>query len=220
MNKPGGVAWVLNVHEDILDTGGHPVRISRRYDLKYIVGGRKDFDVAGEFIEAHEDLERTSRKRGLISGNDNSTEERSARKKLQEPKKELLQKERFSEKCTLQGQRKIITSHDIFILATSLDHADFLKLEHFIISFSSHANTSTSSLSTRSSTSSSFPSTSSSFSSSRYFLDNNALDMTASTPSITLSEIFDKNVTHVVVSVDKFKILKGRTLKFMQAIMG
>ena len=220
MNKPGGVAWVLDVHEDLSDTGGHPVPITRSYDLKYIVSGRKDFEVAGEFIQAHEDLDRTTRKRGLISGNDYSIEERSARKKLQEPKKELPKKERFLEKCSLQGRREIITPHNIFLLATSLDHADFLKLADFIISFSSRANTSTSSLSTRSSTSSSLPSTSSSSSSSQYFSDNNVLDTTASAPSIILCEIFDKNVTHVVVSADKFNVLKGRTLKFMQAIMG
>ena len=214
MNKAGGVAWVLAVHEDILDTL-HPDGITRTYDLRYVIDSKCDYNVSEEFVEPHEYLVSTSRKRGLIPENDNSTMMRSAEKKLKQPKREVFKKERISKDCSLQGQSETSKSHNIFILATSLDHADFPKLEEFISIFSSHANASTSSLSTGSTTSSS-----SSSSSLRHFSDKIVLDATASASLIILSEKFDENVTHVVVSVDKFDVLKTRTLKFMQAIMG
>ena len=39
-------------------------------------------------------------------------------------------------------------------------------------------------------------------------------------PGLRLSDKFDKTVTHLIVSTDKKGVLRKRTLKFMQAIMG
>jgi hypothetical protein len=105
-----------------------------------------------------------------------------------------------------QSARSICISH------TSLENTDVLKLEKFIQKFSSMLHDR------------SCPSSSSSSSSSpRPVSLQSPMDVCRKTPtqsSCTLTDNFDSSITHLVVSVDKKGLLRKRTLKFMQAIMG
>lgn len=110
-----------------------------------------------------------------------------------------------------QPVRSVCISH------TSLENTDVLKLEKFIQKFSSllHDHSCPSS-------SSSSISSSSIFSSSTPRPVPPPEDVGRKTLQSTciLTDNFDSTITHLIVSVDKKGLLKKRTLKFMQAIMG
>jgi hypothetical protein len=111
-----------------------------------------------------------------------------------------------------QSVRSVCISH------TSLENTDVLRLEKFIQKFSSmlHDQSCPTSSSTSSSSSSSTSSTP------RPVPSQSPRDEGRQTPqySCTLTDNFDSSNTHLVVSVDKKGLLRKRTLKFMQAIMG
>lgn len=99
----------------------------------------------------------------------------------------------------------------VCISHTSLENADVLKLDKFIQKFSNSLRDQ------------SCPSSSSSTSSSTLhpISSLSPRDVCTKRPSsCTLTDIFDSNITHLIVSVDKKRLLRKRTLKFMQAIMG
>lgn len=56
INKPGGIAWVTNIHVE-----------DSSYDVKYIVDSRHDYHVPAIFVSEHEDLDRHSRRRSRDS---------------------------------------------------------------------------------------------------------------------------------------------------------
>lgn len=64
MNKPGGTAWVLSIHENNVDGSTEQYKL---YDVKYILNGNQDHNIPDYFIGPHEELERRSRKRGTTS---------------------------------------------------------------------------------------------------------------------------------------------------------
>lgn len=96
MNKPGGAAWILAVHEnstanqnetdnpttssldDITngvkeDVRGHDkdseIVVTVTYDVKYVLNGNQDLDVPDYYVVPFKELERRSRKRGLQDDN-------------------------------------------------------------------------------------------------------------------------------------------------------
>lgn len=256
MNKPGGAAWILAIHEvPAMDSTGiinNDVRIS--YDVKYVLHGNSDLYVPDIFIVKFQELERKSRKRGLdiqLIEQEKATEEESS---LKEKVKAEKREERIRVKNEKQlsdinknennlsennnhGTKKLKSTENLlqnkkekktqlkvgtalkeppviwndrskvstikFILPTSLDQADFEKLEHFRDLFCTDSMVCNSSGSSGTSHS-----------------QNNSQATTPSNPLITLIDKFDESVTHVVVPVDKKGTLKKRTLKFMQAILG
>jgi hypothetical protein len=101
-----------------------------------------------------------------------------------------------------QSGRSICISH------TSLENTDVLKLEKFIQKFSSMLHDR------------SCPSSSSSPCPIPLQSPLDVCRRTSTQSSCTLTDNFDSSITHLVVSVDKKGLLRKRTLKFMQAIMG
>ena len=259
MNKPGGAAWVLAVHERRIEAD--PNDIVFAYDLKYVLHGNSDYNVSAEFVEPIRELDRNSRKRGLSPVINTTPVKRagdgvlkldamaslscllpdsyqniSDEGVIEERIKKVIPKIVKNSSCigknlstsarSQAGDNKFygerFLSHrrnkenifsNKYILPTSLDDTDFLKLTKFIEAFSLH----TISSSTSSSSSSCSLSSPLLFDSQRNSGQNNP---DAKHPFVGLTQKFDETVTHVVVTVDKRGTLKKRTLKFMQAIMG
>lgn len=109
-----------------------------------------------------------------------------------------------------QPVRSVCISH------TSLENTDVMKLEKFIQKFSSLLHDH----SCPSSSSSSSISSSSSSSTPRPVPPPEDVGRKTLQSTCILTDNFDSTITHLIVSVDKKGLLKKRTLKFMQAIMG
>jgi hypothetical protein len=62
MNKPGGIAWILSIHDGSIEGS---IEKYKMYDVKYILNGNQDHNIPDYFIRPHEELERRSRKRGI-----------------------------------------------------------------------------------------------------------------------------------------------------------
>jgi hypothetical protein len=104
-----------------------------------------------------------------------------------------------------QPVRSVCISH------TSLENTDVLKLEKFIQKFSSLLHDHSCPSSSSSSIASSTP---------RPVLSPEDVGRKTLQSTCILTDNFDSTITHLIVSVDKKGLLKKRTLKFMQAIMG
>lgn len=275
MNKPGGAAWVLAVHECSTDsTTSTPVCVT--YDVKYVLNGNTDWKVPCVFISVHQELERSSRKRGakalvvpetsiacdggmvhkrrsnatkvsrmsdsaspslnntnsvctsnssstkssVLKGNERHNVQSVPVKPQQCPKisdgnysndttPSNSVRKRKSRICPSASSTSALTqpscNRKFRISHTSLENSDFIKLQKFCDHFGPvqcgnksapmHSEAPTSSSSTCSSS---------------------AEDQVG----VIFTEKFDSTVTHLVVSVDKKGMLRKRTLKFMQAIMG
>ena len=123
-----------------------------------------------------------------------------------------------------------IVKMNICISHTSLEITDFAKLEKFLTYFSASHSEDCGALTAPRSSSlalSSSSSTSSSSSAVAPILKDvlKALQHVETTTlndnsGLRLSDKFDESVTHLIVSTDKKGVLRKRTLKFMQAIMG
>ena len=110
---------------------------------------------------------------------------------------------------------------NICISHTSLETTDFAKLERFLKYFSSSIGlecptTAPSSSSSSSSSSNLVPA----LTVSPQLLPCVETTIAIVVPSLRLRDKFDRAVTHLIVSTDKKGMLRKRTLKFMQAIMG
>lgn len=109
-----------------------------------------------------------------------------------------------------------LPSRSVCISHTSLENADILKLEKFIQKFSSQLHDNSCPSSSTSSSSASSSSTPRPVT----LLSPRVPSRQTPQSSCTLTDNFDGSITHLIVSVDKKGLLRKRTLKFMQAIMG
>ena len=122
-----------------------------------------------------------------------------------------------------------IVKINICISHTSLEVTDFAKLEKFLTRFSASHSEDCGALTAPRSSSlalSSSSSTSSSSAVAPILMDVSKALQHVETRTLNdnsglrLSDKFDESVTHLIVSTDKKGVLRKRTLKFMQAIMG
>jgi hypothetical protein len=109
---------------------------------------------------------------------------------------------------------------NICISHTSLEITDFAKLERFLTYFSSSIGVECPPTAPSSSSSSSSSSLVPLLTVSPNMLHCVGTTAATDVPSLRLSDKFDRSVTHLIVSTDKKGVLRKRTLKFMQAIMG
>jgi hypothetical protein len=156
----------------------------------------------------------------LISRNEvpNNGGQGSANKKTDSSANKKTKRESISSNAKHGTVKK-----NICISHTSLEMTDFAKLERFLTYFSSSIGVECPPTNPSSSSSSS-----SSFSSTLVPVLNVSpkiphcvgTTVAIDIPSLRLSDKFDTSVTHLIVSTDKKGVLRKRTLKFMQAIMG
>lgn len=190
INRPGGTARIVDVvTSDMAITC---------YTVKYVLDGRVEMEVAEEFVEVYSELDRSSRKSKappqLLESADHF------------PKKQPQKRAKSSEKKGIESVPKDTNSGDMYWSA-----------EASSCSTVSGGMKSTASRHTvRSSRTAPIVMLSTSLDPE---LQSKLQQLAELCPGVIVSNSFSDAVTHLVVSTDRDRKMKQRTMKYMQALI-
>ena len=219
INKLGGAGWILSCHE--LEDGIF-------YDVKYILDGKVDHNIPAVFVEPFQELQRTGRRaakkvESMVGGRHNNSDHLVSGSG--ESKKTRKKRPNTTTTTTISS-----TSNTAVVNSSSTGHSDSSSSS----SIDAYAPSSSSSSSSESridrrsqnlviltsTTSFEVESTLEAFS--HQFskpLPSSSSSSFECCGSIRIATRFDSAVTHLVVAVGPDKVLRQRTMKYMQALV-